>query len=337
MIPEYQQVRRLFDRLTAPEPTPRRSYSTAQLHGDVRLGKSQTGKPCLVLSVRAEPGHRQVDRHYSNLQLRHHVGLRLESTPGVTEFSVVECVSSEPAIQDWFLRLVPTLIEGLSGAGAVEQLDVEVARIGELFRLADAASPRALPGLWGELATIVGCSRPVDAVAAWHQDERALHDFTSHGFHCEVKTTEGGGRRHHFTTAQLQPPGRVLVVSLVVEGSDDGESILDLYENVVRLLEGHEDLQHKVHRQVMATVGRNLALAEEFRCDLMSALTGARIFLGDDVPQIAEPFPAGVHDVRFSSDLASVTPLSPEQARGVPLWQTIAALGNVSSGTGGNP
>lgn len=319
----YADVRLLFDSLTAPATGSRLAYAAEQLgSAGVRLGKSQGGSPCLILATQDTTSHQ--DRHYANLRLRHGLRLRLRASDDLASYSVLECVSDDESVRDWFLRLVPTVYAKLAEAshlGSVQQL---VENLSELFRLIDRDAHRSLAGLWGELALISASADPATAVSAWHTIGESTHDFSSVGSHVEVKASEFG-RQHHFSPAQLQPGAQVMVASLLLEQSDDGSSVLDLYEETLDLLERRPDLQHKVHELVIACVGRRLSAAEDARFDLPTALSTIRFILGEDVPQLMEPFPVGVSDVRFTADLSRSPQADERVLSRSDLWRNIAA------------
>lgn len=185
----YADVRLLFDSLLAPSQGSQLAYAAEPLGtGSVRLGKSQGGAPCLILSTQSSVPHQ--DRHFANLRLRHGLRLRLRTNDDLSTYSVLECVSDDESIRDWFLRLVPSLHAKLAEATQLESVQDLVENIAELFRLIDRDAHRSLTGLWGELALIAASDDPAAAVSAWHVSGESTHDFSSLGFHVEVKASE---------------------------------------------------------------------------------------------------------------------------------------------------
>jgi hypothetical protein len=236
-------------------------------------------------------------------------------------YSVLECVSRDLAVKDWFLRLLPEIFENGPDPYSPDYLDLHLVRLGELFRKIDGGGRRSLVGLWCELFLIaIGCDSPARLVRAWHAGSGVTHDFWEDGWYVEVKGSETGLRRHHFSSRQLEPVGRVLVASVVLEPSEGGDSLLDLHSRVVDRLADDVELQQKVHEEVISHVGRRVPEAVEVRFDSEVALSNLRFFRASDVPRVAAPFPFGVSDVRFVSDLSSSQPvLSGERAES-PLW-----------------
>ncbi|MCW2501680.1 MAG: hypothetical protein JWN87_3356 [Frankiales bacterium] len=316
---DYLEVRRLFELLTPPGAGSQLAYATELLPGgNLRLGMGQDGNPCLLIQV-ADSSLQASDRHYANLRLRHGLRLRLREGEQFGLYSAVECVASDPNVQDWFLRLVPSICERLSSTQDLEEVSAQIDRIGELFRLLGKDAHKSLVGVWGELVLIAGSDDPAAAVRAWHVLSTAAHDFTAGGVHVEVKATEGA-RRHHFSLQQLKPHGTTLVVSLMLEGSDDGRSVLDLYDEVLELVHEEPDLQEKVHRLLMSAVGFRIGLAGDVRFDVIAALSSAKYVFSEDVPQVLEPLPRGVSDVRFLADLESCPSASSEALGDHSLW-----------------
>lgn len=323
---DYGRLRRAFDRLTPPPTESHLAYATHPLEiADLRLAKSQDGHPCLLLPAARWSGAVSADRHWANLRLRHGLRLRVVEERDAETFTVLECVSADLAIGDWFLRLLPSLIDGVASTDGAQAIDEQVTRLSELFRVIDSNSHQTLPGLWGELAVIAGSLQPAMAVTAWHADPGAVHDFTAHGFHVEVKTSEAMGRKHHVSPAQLHPPEHVLLMSLQLEESDAGTSLMELYDEVLELLADHPALQAKVHTQVLACVGRRLGAAEDVRFDLPTVLSSVLVVATDDVPQLRGPFAAGVSDVRFVTDLSNVTPATTTSINSSQLWACLAS------------
>ena len=306
----YESLRRLFDRLDPPsdDGSSAIAYSTERLAGGtLRLGKSRNGNPALLIPADAGQYSNPRDRHFANLRLRHSLSLRIEGDlddQQANHYSVAECVTNDPAVIDWFLRLLPAIYEACSVDGRFDALDEEIARLGELFRLLDTGSHSELTGLWAELALLANARDKVQAVKCWHVHSGSLHDFTLKGENVEVKCTSGRERRHVFSAGQLEASDAVTVASFVVEQAD-GPSILDLFDNLLAALAGHSDLQHKLQTQIMSAVGRRLAEAEDTQFDLVLAARSLSFVRGADIPRLHEPFPAGVSNVHFTSDLSS--------------------------------
>lgn len=324
----YSGVRRTFDRLPPPvSGASNTSYTTEQLDSPtVRLGKTAEGLPALLMAEPvAQPS--ASDRHYANIRLRHRRVLRLIGDQQPATYAVLECVTHDPTVQDWFLRLLPSLIERIGDRGA-EALDSQVAWLNELFRNFDSGADKDLTGVWAELFILHETRDPFHAIEAWRSANVSRYDFTDRGRHVEVKSTTHSQRRHAFSASQLAPPDRVLIASLVLDRSDRGPSVLELYDRVVTRIMGSSEAGEKLHQQVMALVGARVAEADDLRFDMSTAKANLRFYRVIDIPHLSAPFPAGVSNVRFSADLTTATSAPSRLGDQCVLWKDLLAVGS---------
>jgi hypothetical protein len=119
-----------------------------------------------------------------------------------------------------------------------------------------------------------------------------------------------------------------LVASFCLEATDDGPSLMDLHATMLDILAGAADLQQKINEQVVSAVGRRLAEAEDTRFDIASAFASLRWFVGDQLPQVVPPFPAGVSDVRFVSDLNAIAAADNDVLDRAQLWRALRVDGS---------
>ncbi|SFR11751.1 Putative PD-(D/E)XK family member [Lentzea waywayandensis] len=324
----YADVRRVFDRLPLPEDTAGTSYATEQLVGQtIRLGKTHEGLPVLVIAEPSELRTALQDRHYANIRLRHQRVLRLVDGQEPSTYSVLECVTRDPAVQDWFLRLLPSLLERVGDKGA-DELNHQVAWLNELFRNFDSAAGKDMTGIWAELFLLHEAFDPVHAITAWRSDRDSRYDFTDDGSHVEVKATTHADRKHAFSASQLEPGDRVLVASLLLDRSDRGASVLDLYQQIAVRLAGASEAGEKLHRHVMAMVGTRVAEADDTRFDMQAAGENLRVYRAVDVPQVSAPFPVGVSNIRFTADLTDTATAAPRLGERSALWKELLAVGS---------
>jgi Putative PD-(D/E)XK family member, (DUF4420) len=324
----YSEVRLAFDRLPAPSgAAATMSYTTDHLTDTgVRLGKTAEGLPALVVAEPEAVPTSLPNRHYANIRLRHRRVLRLVDAELPATYSVLECVTHDPAVQDWFLRLLPSLLERVADRGA-DELDRQVAWLNELFRSFDTAAGKDMTGVWAELFLMRQADDPVHVATSWRSTQSHRYDFTDGGNHVEVKATTHPNRRHAFSASQLTPADRVLVASLVLDRSDHGSSVLDLYQEIAAELTGAPELGEKLHRHVMALVGSRVAEADDTRFDVRAAAENLRCYRAVDIPQVSAPFPAGVSGVRFTADLTTATPVGRDLGRRSALWRSLLAIG----------
>jgi hypothetical protein len=320
----YADMRRVFDRLSSPvDGASASSYATEQIAGPaIRLAKTHEGMPALVVVEPADLRTSSPDRHYANIRLRHRRALRLLHGQESAAYSVLECVAHDLAVQDWFLRLLPSLLERIGDKGA-DELNHQVAWLNELFRSFDPAASNDMTGIWAELFLLHKVADPMYATTAWHSDRSSRYDFTDDGHHVEVKAATHAERKHFFSASQLDPPAQVLIASLVLDQSDRGPSVLDLYQQTAVRLASSREAGDKLHRQVMALVGSRIAEADDTRFDAQAAAENLRFYRAADVPQIGTPFPDGVSNVHFTADLTTVAVAPAELGEWNALWRQL--------------
>lgn len=319
----YDQIRVAYDSLPVPDSAAGLAYSTVVLSNErIRLGRATEDYPVLILQG-IDGMDRRPDRHYANVRLRHHRRLRLQQSADIQTYSVLECFARDAAVQDWFFRLLPTLCQELGEATDAVVLEQRVVWLSELFRSFDNGPLTELTGFWAELLLLSRAPDLHRAVVAWHAELNAVHDFTHEGSYVEVKATQGSHRRHDFSASQLQPADSVLVASMLLERVDQGPSLLALYDAIVTRLSNDQSAIDKVHRQVMACVGRRLAEADDTRFDVSAAVRSLRCYLAGSVPQVSAPFPPGVLSVRFVADLDSVEGEVSIDCSSTPLWRQL--------------
>jgi hypothetical protein len=324
---DYRAIRDAFDIVAIPDVNQRSvSYSTTVLGANgFRIGKSKKGNPVLFVPS-GSPQSEFRDRHLANLRVRHQLNLRLAEDQSVGKFSVVECLSQDEAVRDWFLRLLPSLYEQVQAHPPEEVLDQEIAKVAELFRVISGSTTRQLAGLWAEMSLIVRCADPRLMLESWHPSPGAVYDFTNAGFNVEVKATEGVERRHRFAAHQLRPSGAVIVASFVLRQADRGDSVMDLYTELIRVAGSDPDLQYKVNSQVGSAVGLRVAEAESLRFDSEAAAGSVALVRGECVPQPAQPFPSGVTDVRFVADLGLCPQVDLDYLSTSELWRSLQVI-----------
>jgi hypothetical protein len=109
----------------------------------------------------------------------------------------------------------------------------------DLFSPQEKLTRSELLGFWGELFVIWNSDDINFMADAWHSWERERYDFAFRNERLEVKTTEGAGRTHSFSSTQIPPPNgvNVLVASILTNEVQAGVSVTDLFESIEARLE----------------------------------------------------------------------------------------------------
>lgn len=335
MTPNELEV--LFSELAVPSAGSLTARPLGFGDGRYRVARQGDGAPALLVlieDVNDPPRGEQL----ANLSYLPRARLRVESAEGDTGeamYSVLTCRSPDPELRHYFFRVVAALLDELGPAPSVVAIDAGLERLLELFRALERLGKRSVQGLWAELLLIKLSPDPAFAVAAWHAEPEAVHDFASGSDRVEVKSTLRPIRQHHFRLEQLgQPPGgRLLVASLMLARSEGGLTVSELVQQVLALLPDTTEHRSRLEAVVAASLGSDWRLVLGVGFDESGARASLRFFESTAVPSVDPNTPLGVSEVRFLVDLSGIAP-SKDDLRGTsPLFHALlAALGSEPEG-----
>ena len=186
-----------------------------------------------------------------------------------------------------------------------------VRRLVDLFQRLERPSSRSVTGLFGELYAIHASTSPATAVDAWHSAIDDRFDFSIGDVRLEVKASSTRQRAHSFSLEQCTPPPATLgiLLSLFVETSGGGLSLLELVERIERHLDGNLDLILKLQETVAEGLGATAATALSMRFDEDLARSSLQVYELIAIPAVRDGVPSEVSQVRFRSDI-SRTPIA---------------------------
>lgn len=313
----------LFARLQAPEESGGDSNRFTAIpissFGTYRLGKDSAGAPALLIQMPPDQ-----PTHASPIRLRHlyvaHdvdcVVHRDQSTES-GKFSVLSCVESDRATENYFLRVVEALLPSLGERPDGSSINEAVESLVELFRALGNPPIKAVRGLWAELLLITECQDPGKLLDAWHTVPEDWYDFNEGNHRIEVKSAQGEVRRHHFSLVQLLPPSgtSLAIVSVIVNRAGGGTTINDLIDELRSFFSGSPDRLLRLYKVVTLTLGAKWREAELEMFDRSAARESLAFFRPADVPMVNPDLPTGVSNVRFSSDLTGKVPYSVPELR----------------------
>ena len=291
-------------------------------HGSCHLGKDESSRPAILIGASGgERGTRAPSIALENLRVEHGVSCVVTPPSGTTirsRFSVVHCLSAEPNLQAYFLRVMATVLESLPERYGTRELSGAVDNLARLFHALQQAPSRPARGLWAELFVIGEASRPDVMIQAWHSQPTERTDFCLDRHRVEVKCSADRARRHHFSLEQLCPPSGVttLVASLQVESVAAGSTIGQLWDQAREYVAGRPDLRMKVERVCMETLGSSWEEAREKAYDLRLARESLAFYDAVVIPKSPCDLPRGVSEVHFRSDLGLVQPIDVRSWRG---------------------
>lgn len=297
-----------------------------------RIGKDGSGGPVLLVRAAGTPTSSGGPVVLQHIAVQHDVRCRIAGRDGAARdevVSLVRCVSGEPTLREYFVRVVEIAVRQLGSAPTRGDVNKAIRRLTELFRAFEQPAKQTVQGLWAELALILFAESPGAVVAAWHTDPDEAFDFAAGPARVEAKSFQGQARIHSFSLRQVRPGVGVdvVVASLRAERSSGGASIADLMAGIAgRGLA--DDLMSKVELVVAQSLGDSAGTALSMTFDLERARESLRFFDAASVPSVDPLLPAGVVSVRFESLLdESVAFQTPDlRARGA-LFREIAPTG----------
>jgi hypothetical protein len=240
-----------------------------------------------------------------------------DGTVRTESLSVLKCVSDDPSLRDYFVRVLGGVVRSLPPEPREEEIAAAVTRLVELFRALEGPGRASLQGTWCELLLIVAAPRVRQAVVAWHADPGARHDFAAGVQRLEVKSALGGVRSHHFALEQLRSSedAQVVIASFLLEEDRRGPSIDDLWRRLESRSELGNDARERVARVLARSLGRDWREATDARFSVEHALDHLRFYDANAVPTVSPDVPPGVDEVRFRAELTNVSPLSRSAVR----------------------
>lgn len=274
------------------------------------LAKSTGGAPVFLLHDASAAAYTPgvTLRH---LSAQFHATCRVLSSNGPSEgqFAVVACDAAVPELFELFVRCVSVAVAALPLDAKTADIEACVRSLISLFRAMASPSGREIAGLWAELFVITRANDTATAVKAWHADTFERFDFSVPGGVLEVKATQGGVRVHDFSLEQLAAPsgGFGLVASLLLQPLTNGLGVMDLASTIDAALGGRNDLRQRLWSNVAAALGSDFGEKLDRRFDESYAERRLMLYRMVDIPAPKQPRDSRVSEIRFRTDLTTVT------------------------------
>lgn len=277
------------------------------------VGRDARNAPCVLL--RSSDAGLRAPLQLSGLEIHYAVPCRiwLANNDGREEtLTVVVCTTADVRVQSYFLHLMETVLRIVGSAPTLATIVDAVRNLVEILQHLGQPPRRNALGLFGELLVILMSSDPVTSIHAWRSGLDDRFDFSIGDARLEVKATSGRTRAHFFSLDQCQPPPNAtgVLASLLLEENGGGKSLGELVEDVIGKVGGSATATVKVQRTVAETLGRSITEALALRFDFELGCGSLKIFDLRSIPAIRTGIPAGVSQVRFSSDLSNIEPVS---------------------------
>lgn len=237
--------------------------------------------------------------------------LRFDDKLYNTSAIVVECVSQDVLLRDYFLKIGGHIIERLGLTPTANEVASAIDALVSLFQRLSRPPRREAQGLFGELIVIDAALDAAVLIDAWHADPLDRFDFTFRDARLEIKTSATRQRCHDFTFEQCTPPLETpaLVVSMFVETAGGGLSLGALIARIENKLGHHPELTIKLHSVVADTLGMTVLQALELRFDEQLANATIAFYDLSLIPAVRGFLPPQVSAVRFRSEIGALKPL----------------------------
>ena len=255
-----------------------------------------------------------------------HAARCLVSRPGDQRdsgvFSVVRCLSSDPALIELFIDVMASVAQQFPQPPPAQLVVQAIDQVIRLFRDLGKPSDRTVQGLWAELFVIASAGDPLTVARAWRSAAYDVADFAVAHQKLEVKSTAGPIRSHAFSAEQLRVAAGTIgvVASLICQRSSGGVSLGELWSIVRDRVAPEPGLVLSVDGNVAATLGSAWKEALSARYDWHVAQESLRFFLMADVPSVGVHESPDVSEVRFRSNLTRCTPLD---------WAALRKMGSL--------
>ncbi len=199
-----------------------------------------------------------------------------------------------------------TILCIIGASPSLQEVVEAVRRLVDLFQRLSSPARRSVIGLFGELYVIYTANSPAAAVEAWRSTTDDRFDFSVDGVRLEIKASSTRQRAHDFSLEQCSPPPNTtgVLISLFVETSGGGISLLDLIERIEEQLGGDADLLLKLQETVAEGLGENASSVLLMRFDESLAKSSLQVYALESIPAVRGQLPTEVSQIRFRSDLS---------------------------------
>ena len=273
------------------------------------FGRTSSGSPCLLLN--AKDGVPKAPIRLTAIEVIFSIPCNITISDGrkrTENLTAITCTASDRLIQEYFAEVCETILQIIGISPSLHEVVEAVRRLVDLFQKLSSPSRRPVIGLFGELFVIHSAKSPQLAVQAWRSRADDRYDFSINDVRLEVKSASNRERAHEFSLEQCTPPPNTIgvLVSLFVEASGGGVSLLDLVNIIKEQLGGDPELLLKLQETLAEGLGENAAFALSLRFDANLAKSSLQLYELDSIPAVRGNLPTEVSRVRFKSDLSNL-------------------------------
>jgi hypothetical protein len=301
-IPESDE--RIFNAIPIPE------------YPSFRIATDTDSNPIVLLAV-ANPTRDLSLKNFrlKYLQLEQNLECKISENGSslFQNFTVITFTGNDRNLQEYFFRIVETLIKTLGNRPTQSQIVISLNKFVEIFRALSDTPTKTIHGVWSELFLIANSSNPTVLLNYWHNVPEEKFDFNSGREKIEVKSNANFERLHIFSAEQLNPLNntQVVIASIFIRQNTNGMNVQELVEAITYRLSNNLDLIEKLNTIVCTTLGSSLEQSIRIKFDYEIAQQSMRLYDHRDVKKIQEiHIPNEVSEVRYKSDLSGLDELN---------------------------
>ena len=226
-----------------------------------------------------------------------------------TTLTTITCTSTDSIVQRYFVHVCETIIRIVGASPNFSRVSRAIEQLVDIFQRLTVPAKRSVVGLIGELYVIHAARSTTTAVKAWRNAPNDRFDFSLDNIRLEVKASSNRQRVHMFSLEQCTPPPTThgILISLFIETSGRGTSLLDLVKRIERQIDGDTELLLKLQDTIAKGLGKTVSTALTTRFDENLAKSSLRVFDLESVPAVRGNVPIEVTRVRFQSDISNAS------------------------------
>jgi len=310
----------VFRSLKIPQILEGESFESEILTGypNFRIGVNAQGLPALLLNIGEGLG-KPLGRNLKlkHLLVQHNLRCKIieRGNSKYESLTAIKFISTEPTLQDIFLRMAGNLILSLGELASSADLIHQINKFAELFRAMSDTPKKTVQGLWGELLLIERASNTRNLIDYWHNDPQEKFDFNAFSEKVEVKTSTDFSRNHFFSAEQLEDKNHVMIViaSILLRQTGSGLNVFELAQLISLKVENDLEIMEKVNLTIFHTLGSSLEYAMDIKYDYALGCESMSFFNQKDISRInLNELPKEISNIKYQSDLSNVPCISRE-------------------------
>lgn len=275
--------------------------------------RNEDGFPCILIKT---DSRKPVSSYYSTDNL----SIKLDKTlsKGDKDYCVhiVESKRQDKLATMRFQTIYEYIFEKIAHPIDSDELLGLVSSLEQYFSLTpDPDRTKLQIGVFGELLSLCFLKEAgfPEVLSKYHSDFFLKHDIElSPSVRVEIKTAVGDKRIHHFRHDQLYRHDiEVFVLSVLLEPSQEGLTLLELFNRVLAMADGPDRkfaLCKLMARCGVSEEDPGLSFSEEL------AFSRIRIFKAESLPKIEAETPKGVSAVQYDVDCSLAEELPVNEA-----------------------